>query len=342
MKTYYIGLDVHCNSTEIAVEHRKKIVKRYQVATTVDAIVGVLEEVGGRQHVALEEGPMAHWLYRNLTNKVHRLLVCDPRRNALIARDGDKDDPIDAGKLAALLRGGFLREVYHSDHDDRVELKRWVELYHDRVREATRTINRLRAQGRMYGIRLPAKMIKDAAYRQVWLDQLTERHLAGRLAAIGIGLDVAREQARRAKRQVLALTREHKILRYWQALPGIGEIRAVTFLVYVDTPFRFRRKNKLWKYCGVGLVREASGTDRHGKPKPARLKLEKHCNRRLKNVVMGAAISATHQKMNPFRAKYEQLIAGGQTASNARHTVARDLATVMWGMWKSDSQYGKN
>jgi len=34
----------------------------------------------------------------------------DPRRNKLIASDGDKDDRIDSGKLASLLRGGFLRK----------------------------------------------------------------------------------------------------------------------------------------------------------------------------------------------------------------------------------------
>ncbi len=55
---------------------------------------------------------MAGWLYRNLKDNVDDLVVCDPRRNKLIACDGDKDDSIDAGKLAGLLRGGFLRFCY--------------------------------------------------------------------------------------------------------------------------------------------------------------------------------------------------------------------------------------
>jgi hypothetical protein len=32
--------------------------------------------------------------------------VCNPRRNHLIAKEGEKDDPIDAEKLAQLYRGG--------------------------------------------------------------------------------------------------------------------------------------------------------------------------------------------------------------------------------------------
>ena len=68
------------------------------------------------------------------------------RRNKLISSDGDHDDRIDSGKLAILLAGGYLREVYHSDDDKRVELKHWVSLYHDRIRDAVRNINKIRAR----------------------------------------------------------------------------------------------------------------------------------------------------------------------------------------------------
>ena len=112
MAVYYIGADVHCNNTELAVEYNKEIVKRFSVPTTIPAIRSSLEELGGRCHLTFEEGPMAGWLYRNLKGNVESITVCDPRRNKLIACDGDKDDVIDSGKLAALLRGKFLRPVY--------------------------------------------------------------------------------------------------------------------------------------------------------------------------------------------------------------------------------------
>ena len=35
-----------------------------------------------------------------------KLICCDPYRNALIAREGDKDDSIDWRKLAGLPRSG--------------------------------------------------------------------------------------------------------------------------------------------------------------------------------------------------------------------------------------------
>ena len=40
------------------------------------------------------------------------LVVCNPRRNALL-KEGSKSDKVDARKLADLLRTGMLRPVYH-------------------------------------------------------------------------------------------------------------------------------------------------------------------------------------------------------------------------------------
>jgi len=45
---------------------------------------------------------------------VARVLVCDPRRNALL-KEGNKSDKVDARKLADLLRTGMLRPVYQGE-----------------------------------------------------------------------------------------------------------------------------------------------------------------------------------------------------------------------------------
>jgi len=107
----------------------------------------------------------------------------------------------------------------------------------------------------------------------------------------------------------------------------------------LDTPWRFKRKNKLWKYCGIGLQRTTSGTDKKGQPKPAILHLSRTTNRILKNAVLGAALTAINQRQNSFREDYERMVRNGVIPSNARHTVARKLLTVMWGMWKKSCQF---
>ena len=342
MTTYYIGADVHSNSTEMAIEKGKKIVASYIVPTTIQALSNILDSLQGKKQLAIEEGPMAGWLYRNLNKKVDKLIVCDPRRNKLIDCDGDKDDKIDASKLALLLRGGYLREVYHSEDDDRAELKNWVSLYNDRVRDAVRHINKIRARCRMHGVRIRRFVLRNPSHRSKWLSEIKHPALAKQLKMLWVGYDAIAEQTRMAKQQLIQLSKRYDIIRFWRKLPGIGLIRAVTLFAYLDTPWRFKKKNKLWKYCGVGLQRTTSGTDKKGRPKPAKLQLPWAVNRTLKNVALGAATSVINQEGNVFRVYYERMLSGGIMPSNARHAVARKILTVMWGMWKTNSRFDED
>lgn len=341
MATYYIGADVHSNSTELAIEKRGKIVAKYNVPTSIQAISNVLDSIQGTKYLAVEEGPMSGWLSRNLNGKLDRFISSDPRRNKLIASDGDKDDKIDAAKLASLLRGGFLREVYHSDDDDRAELKHWVSLYHDRVRDAVRNINKMRARCRMHGIKISRAALREPDKRRQWLLKTDHNALAKQLEMLWIGYDATAKQVKFAKRQMSTLSKKYEIIQFFGQLPGIGLVRAATIFAYLDTPWRFKKKNKLWKYCGVGLQRTTSGTDKKGKPKPARLKLPWAVNRILKNAVLGAALSAINQKDNAFRDYYERMVQDGVITSNARHAVARKMLTVMWAMWKTNSRFNE-
>ena len=342
MSTYYIGADVHSNSTELAVEKSGIIVARYSIPTSIPAIINVLDSIQGEKHLAVEEGPMSGWLYRNLNKNVDTFISSDPRRNKLIASDGDKDDKIDSAKLACLLRGGFLRPIHHSDDIHRAELKHWVSLYHDRVRDAVRGINKIRARCRMHGLTISRAALRDPASRLDWLLKINHNALANQLRMLWIGYDATAQQVKFTRRQLSVLSKKYDIIDMWSNLPGIGLIRAATIFAYLDTPWRFKKKNKLWKYCGVGLQRSASGTDKKGRPKSARLKLPWAVNRTLKDAVMGAALTAINHKDNGFKDYYERMVQNGMIASNARHSVARKMLAVMWGMWKTNSPFNEN
>jgi len=340
MATYYIGADVHSNNTELAVENRHKIMARYSVPTTIPAISTVLNSLQGKKILAMEEGPMAGWLYRNLCESVDELVVCEPRRNKLITCDGDKDDKIDAGKLAVLLRGKFLKTVHHTNDNKRAYLKHWVNLYHDRVRDAVRYINKIRACCRMHGVATPRKVIHNNANLNDWLSSINNSVLQAQLQMLWIGYEATKEQVVMAREQLNSLARKYPTIKHWCRLPGIGLIRAATIFAYLGTPWRFKKKSKLRKYCGVGLERTASGTDKKGRIKPARLRLPRMVNRRLKDAVLGAATSAINRhKHNGFKKYYERMLSNGVTPANARHSVARKMISVMSGMWKTDSKY---
>jgi hypothetical protein len=339
MSKYYIGADVHCNNTELAVEEKHQIMARYSVPTTIPAISQVLESLQGTKQLAFEEGPMAGWLYRHLHMKVDQLIVAEPRRNKLITSGGDKDDKIDAAKLAALLRGKFLKPVHHTDDSDRAHFKHWVNLYHARIREATRNINTIRACCRVHGIAIPRKVIRNQKHRELWISKLNNPVLVEQLNMLWIGYDATRTQVAMALRQLNILARHYSIIKLWGQLAGVGLIRAATIFAYLDTPWRFKKRSKLYKYCGVGLERTSSGKDKNGNFRPPRLRLPFLVNGRLKDAVLGAATTAIYQQSNVFKDYYERMVSHGISSSNAKHSVARKMISVMSAMWKTSSAF---
>ena len=78
-----------------------------KAATIVEFFAGLR----GTLSVTFEEGTWAAWLYDLLKPHVAKLVVCNPRKNALL-KDGNKSDRIDAHKLAELLYLNKLSSVY--------------------------------------------------------------------------------------------------------------------------------------------------------------------------------------------------------------------------------------
>src|ERR1700683_4455015 len=131
---HFIGMDTHCQFCELAaVTDDGRLTQRGRCATTIPDLVEWLEAIPRPRRLVFEEGPLADWLARNLRAYVNELVVAEPRRNRLIAAEGDKDDPIDAEKLAQLFRGGYVKAVHHTESLDRAVFKQHVMLYHNRV-----------------------------------------------------------------------------------------------------------------------------------------------------------------------------------------------------------------
>jgi len=120
----YIGMDVHKEAIVIAMLNGSgKLVMESVVETKASSILQFMNGLQGELHVTWEEGTWAAWLYDLLKPHAHQVLVCNPRRNALL-KEGSKSDKVDARKLADLLRTGMLRPVYHGEHGLRT-LREW-------------------------------------------------------------------------------------------------------------------------------------------------------------------------------------------------------------------------
>src|SRR6202166_3705991 len=147
----YIGLDVHQATISVAVlDCAGKLVMEAILETKAETILQFIHGLRGSLHVTLEEGTCAAWLHDLLKPHVTQVLVCDPRKNALI-KAGNKSDRIDARKLADLLYLNKLNPVYHGETGIRA-LKEVARSYLALTRDATRVMNRLKALYRSWAI----------------------------------------------------------------------------------------------------------------------------------------------------------------------------------------------
>ena len=130
----YIGMDVHKEAISVAVLNSSgKLVMECTIETKAITILDFLKGLRGSLHVTLEEGTWAAWLYDLIKPHVTELVVCNPRRNALL-KEGSKSDRIDARKLAELLRSNMLRPVYHGENGVRTLTRAGAELSDDQHR----------------------------------------------------------------------------------------------------------------------------------------------------------------------------------------------------------------
>ena len=100
----FIGLDVHQATISVAVMDCKgKVVMESILETKATTIREFLAGLRGTLSLTFEEDTWAAWLCDLLKPHVANLVVCNPRKNALL-KHGNKSAKIDARKLANLLR----------------------------------------------------------------------------------------------------------------------------------------------------------------------------------------------------------------------------------------------
>jgi len=337
--TKYIGLDVHKETISIAVLNSSgKLVMETIIETKASMLVQFVQGLRGNLHVTFEEGTWAAWLYDLLKPQVTKIVVCDPRRNALL-KEGNKSDRIDARKLAELLYLNKLKPVYHGEHGVRA-LKELSRSYLTISGDLARVMTRLKAMYRSWAIPCAGKQVYAPRYRSEWLGKISEAGVRRRAEFYYQQLDALRALRQQVRRELLAESGKHKASKLLCQIPSIGPIRAALLIAILQTPHRFRTKRQLWAYGGLGIETHSSADHRYveGQLRPSKRPvslrgLNRNHNHELKNIFKGAAIIAA-TKAGPFQEFYAALVAKGIRPEMARLTVARKIAAITLLVWK--------
>ncbi len=340
----YIGMDVHQATISVAVRDTTgKLVMESIIQTKASTVLEFIQGLRGNLWVTFEEGTSAAWLYNLLQPHVAKVIVCNPRKNALL-KAGNKNDQVDARKLTELLRAGLLSPVYHEDCGVRT-LRELARSYLTLTNDLARVMNRIKGLYRSWAIPCAGQKVYSPRYRTVWLEKLTQAGARRRAERLYQQLDALRPLRQEARQELLAESRKHAASSLLRQIPWLGPIRVALLIALLQTPHRFRTKRQLWAYSGLGLQTRISGEYRfagselqRSKKLPVLRGLNANHNHDLKNLFKSTATVAS-ASAGPFRDFYSALLAKGMKPALARLTLARKIAAIVLVVWKRGERF---
>lgn len=330
----FLGLDAHDNYCELAViDPNGNLISNLSFHTTAYNLIEAVRKVRDEKLFTVEESTLASWIKRVLSPYVNELIISDPKHNKWIASSQLKNDKVDAVRLAQLLRGGYIKPVYHPE-DNRQRFKELVLHYHDITHQIVRIKNKIKAKFRQNGIFCKSDSIYHSPERKKWLKKLPRTEVVFQVNNLYRILDSCEHAKYSTKNKISRMAKRYPEIALFQELPGIGLIISATVSAIVDTPFRFATKEKLWAYASLAVVSRESGGKSHSPH------LSHQGNRLLKNVIKSAVKQVLKANDNQFKAQYHRLVYEQHiTPACAELTVARSILSTMYGMWKKGEHY---
>jgi hypothetical protein len=169
---HYIGMDCHITTLEFAVVNEVgRLVKASRVATSVNGFIEFVKTVPLPRTIYMEEGTLAAWALETCVRFREKLVITDAKKNHWIGSSGQKNDTIDALKLAQLARGGYIKEIHHPVGQRR-RFRELMIAYHDAVRSTTRIKNKIKAKFRQNGIQCTGTTVYSETHREEWEGKL--------------------------------------------------------------------------------------------------------------------------------------------------------------------------
>ena len=332
---HYIGMDVHIATIDFAtVDEKGKVKYQEKIKTSAKGIVEYIKKVPGPKVVVVEEGTLSSWVKEIVEGIGEKLVISDPKQNKWIGGGGQKNDRIDAKKLAHLMRGGYIKEIYHPSGEKR-RFKELVLHYHDLVKFQTKVKNKLKAKFRQNGISCRGQTVYQEEHEEKWLKKLPQcKKLEWQVKCLWEHLNLLRRQIQVTKQKLAFISKTYPEIERFQKVKGIGLIHAVTIYAIIATPYRFANKKKLWGYVGLSIVKRQSSEKVYSE------RLTRDYNRLLKGVFKAIAQAAIRSKDNQFREQYLELtIRKGILPYRAQLTVARSICSTIYGMWIRGEEY---
>ena len=253
-----IGLDLGDRwSWYCVLNEAGEVVQEQRVATTPKAMKQVFAAMP-HSRVALETGMHSPWVSRLVSELGHETIVAHARNVRLIGESRRKDDRLDALTLARLARidPQLLSPVRHRSRAAQADLM-VIRARASLVRARTALVNAARGLTKSYGERLrgcnPRNLDQEKA-------QTLSPELQAALGPLLQTLEALSERIADYNRQIESIAQQ----RYPQTallkqVKGVGTLIALTYMLTLEDPHRFRKSRDVGCYLGLHPGRRNSG-----------------------------------------------------------------------------------
>jgi transposase len=331
-----IGLDLGDRSSHYCIlDEAGKVVLEHHLPTTVKGIQQVFSKIP-RCRIALETGTHSPWVSRQLSQMGHEAIVAHARNVRLIGGSSRKDDRLDARTLARLARidPGLLGPVRHRSAQAQIHLT-VIRARAALVSTRTALVNAARGLTKSYGERL-RKCGTEQMNRESC--QGLSQQLREALDPLLGGIESLNERIVECDRRIEQIAKEvHPEVARLKQVKGVGTLIALTYVLTLDDPYRFRRSRDAGCFLGLRPGRRNSGQSE------PQLHISKEGDRYLRTLLVQGA----HYILGPFgqdsdlrRWGLKLAERGGKNAKKrAVVAVARKLAVLLHKLWVSGEVY---
>jgi transposase len=330
-----VGIDLGDRSSRYCIlDEQGEPVVEGSVATTRKGLAQVLGSKP-RSRVALEVGTHSPWVSRYLADLGHEVIVANARRVRLITESSRKDDRLDAKTLARLARidPELLSPIRHRSEQAQADLI-VIRARAALVEARTMLINSARGLTKSYGERL--RSCGTGQVGKALAEGLSEP-LQKALRPMLTEIESLSERIREYDQQIGQIAKQrYPETELLQQVHGVGTLTALTYVLTLEDPHRFRRSRDAGAYFGLRPRRRESGNSR------PQLRISKEGDAYVRKLLVQCA----HHILGPFGPDSDlrrwglELAKGGKNAKKrALVAVARKLAVLLHKLWVSGEVY---
>jgi transposase len=317
------------------LDERGEVVSEQKVSTTPKAMREAFAAMP-RSRVALETGTHSPWVSRLLEELGQEVIVAHARNVRLIGESRRKDDRLDARTLARLARidPELLSPVKHRSRQAQADLM-VIRARASLVRARTGLVNAARGLTKSYGERIrgcnPRNLDTEKA-------QALSPELQAALGPLLQALEVLSERIAEYNQQIEAIAqRSYPQTALLKQVKGVGTLIALTYMLTLEDPHRFRKSRDAGCYAGLQPGRRNSGDSE------PQMRISKEGNPYLRTLLVQGA----HHILGPFGADSDlrrwglKLAERGGKNGKKRAVIAtaRKLAVLLHRLWVSGEVY---